>query len=439
MRFILCGDALFSSRNLAKRLDKRLVKLLQEADGGFVNAEFCTPNPETPPASGRGYTTSVRPATLDEFVDLNLPMVGFVNNHTGDYGWNGVIDTINAAEARKLLPCGVGRNLRHARLPKFLDTPTGRIGLVATGSTRSEVFYATDSGADVVARPGSNPLRWGRAFVLTPDLFEKMKEIDVALGTRASMDEGLRVETFPPQGEDSFKFGSLFEGAMTIEKGEKSYVRTFMNAEDEAENLKSIADAKKRSDICIFSLHTHEGMNENWYSEQVPEFIDKICHEAIDAGADVVVCHGAHFVRGIEVYKNAPIFYNIGSILMEFEAGESIINPEMYSAYGYAVDSRPSDLHANRAKNKAGSWQGFNAEARFSENFLVQLDYNEGKLEWALVPINLRMQAERPLDRGLPVWMGKEEAQAFADKLTEYSRFYGTKLVYCEDGMIRLG
>ena len=59
--------------------------------------------------------------------------------------------------------------------------------------------------------------------------------------------------------------------------------------------IRSIADASKRSDLTIFSLHTHEGVNENWCSSQPPEFIEKIAHDAIDAGADVVVGHGAHF------------------------------------------------------------------------------------------------------------------------------------------------
>ena len=54
MRFIVCGDSLFSSRNLVKRLDKKLVNWFREADGAFTNAEFCTPEPETPPACGRG-------------------------------------------------------------------------------------------------------------------------------------------------------------------------------------------------------------------------------------------------------------------------------------------------------------------------------------------------------------------------------------------------
>ena len=98
MRFIACGDSLFSSRNLRNRLDPQLVELLLSADGVFTNAEFCTPNPETPPAAGRGYMTSVRPSLLDEFASLNIRMLSFVNNHTGDYGWQGVLETKKAAD-----------------------------------------------------------------------------------------------------------------------------------------------------------------------------------------------------------------------------------------------------------------------------------------------------------------------------------------------------
>lgn len=92
------------------------------AEGNIL--EQGTPEPTTPPACGRGCMTSVRPAMLSEFADLNLKMVGFVNNHTGDYGPQGVLDTMNAAEAHDLIACGVGRSLREARLPKF-DRPRG--------------------------------------------------------------------------------------------------------------------------------------------------------------------------------------------------------------------------------------------------------------------------------------------------------------------------
>ena len=160
MRIVACGDLLFSSRNMVNRLDKEIITLLSEADAVFANAEFSCPQPNVPPAAGRGYITAVRPATLDEFKELNIRLVSFANNHTGDFGWEGVLNTIDAAEARGLIPCGLGRNLDDARLPRFLDTAKGRVSVVALGSTRSEVFLAANAGASTVARPGLNPLRW---------------------------------------------------------------------------------------------------------------------------------------------------------------------------------------------------------------------------------------------------------------------------------------
>ena len=43
MRIVLCGDMLFSSRNLAKRLSPDVVEILHGADAVFCNAEFSTP------------------------------------------------------------------------------------------------------------------------------------------------------------------------------------------------------------------------------------------------------------------------------------------------------------------------------------------------------------------------------------------------------------
>ncbi len=439
MRFIACGDSLFSSRNLKKRLDQKLVSLLLAADGVFTNAEFCTPEPSTPPAAGRGYMTSVRPSLLDEFASLNIRMLSFVNNHTGDYGWQGVLDTMNAAEKRNLIACGLGRSLREARLPKFLDTASGRVGIVATSSTRSEVFAASDSGAGVAARPGSNPLRWFRSYVLPEKEFEQLRQIDRMLGTCDSAQEGIRVETWQPFAEGTFRFGSMYEENLMIERGDRAYVRTYLHEKDEEEILKSIRDASRRSDLTLFSLHTHEGTAENWSAEQPPEFIEKIAREAIDAGADAVIGHGAHFLRGVEIYHGCPIFYNLGSLLMEFEAGESIIAPEMYESYGYDIDSRPSDLHSGRAKDSEGNFIGFNADRRFSENCMVQFDLEDGKLSFSLIPLDLGMDRENPLHRGLPEIASTETGKKIAAELTRKSACYGTRLRYDEEsGEIRV-
>ena len=120
MRVVLCGDLLFSSRNLKNRLDKRVVDLLVDADAVFANAEFSTPKRNTPPGLCM-YLTSVRQDILDELTDLNIKLVSFANNHTIDYGPQGCLETIEAAEARGIISCGVGRNLWEARKARFLD------------------------------------------------------------------------------------------------------------------------------------------------------------------------------------------------------------------------------------------------------------------------------------------------------------------------------
>lgn len=146
MKVILTGDCLFSSKNIANRIDPRIVEDLRSADAAFTNAEFSTPKSTSYPGLCM-YLTSVPQDTLDEFNDLNIRMVGFANNHTTDYGPQGAVDTIEAAEERKIIPCGVGRNLKEARKARFLDTNNGRVGVVACCSTWSERSLASEPGA----------------------------------------------------------------------------------------------------------------------------------------------------------------------------------------------------------------------------------------------------------------------------------------------------
>lgn len=438
MRIIICGDFLFSGRNLAERIDPKLVKLLREADAVFANAEFSTPKIGTPPGFTM-YLTSVHQDTLDEFNDLNIKIINFANNHTVDYGWEGCLETIEAAEERKLLACGVGRNLSDARKAKFLDLKSGRISCVAASSTWADRGLAANAGADTVARPGLAPLRWGHKYVLPEDMFNQLKAIDYALGTRASMDETGRVETWDPQPENAFKFGSAMEHFLAIEKGDKPEVKTWCNPEDEDALLRSIRDASRRSDYVIATVHSHEGKNENWYSDYSPEFMEAYARHAIDAGADVFVGHGAHYPRGIEIYKGKPIFYDVGSFVMEFECGNSMISPEMYHTYHLPADSYPSDLHGFRAKFEDGRWKGFYAERRFSEHFVVIVDIDDQtqKAEYRLLPIDTDMQRDRPVTRGLPWIASPEVGKKMAADLCKRSELYGATFQYEEDsGMI---
>ncbi|HEK20846.1 CapA family protein [Mucilaginibacter sp.] len=82
-----------------------------------------------------------------------------------------------------------------------------------------------------------------------------------------------------------------------------------------------IADLKAKSDIVIVSFH---GGGEGTDFEHVRDSTEKFrgenrgnvlqfAHAAVDAGADLVLGHGPHVVRGMELYKERLIAYSLGN------------------------------------------------------------------------------------------------------------------------------
>lgn len=417
MKITLTGDSLFSSTNLSQRLSPEIVQRLAESDVNFTNAEFATPSPDTSPAAGRGYTTAVEQNRLDELVNLNFNLVNFANNHSGDFGIQGMLDTYHAAKKRGLQPLGLGRSLDEAIKPHFIDTPTGRVGIVSTTATRADIFLASNAGNGVPARPGVNPLRWSETYVVDATKFEQLEQINEALETAHSQRVGTEIERWEALDDQHLYLGSMYQDKLLVEKGDHNYVKTTPNRHDLETIKRQVADAKRRADFVIFAVHTHEGESENWYADAPATFMRQVAHEVIDAGADVVVGHGAHFLRTIENYHGKPIFYNLGSFLMEFEAGESMIPPEMYEAYHLPVNAVPSALHSARAQDQAGHLVGFNGDLLFSEGLMVQVTVDEGQVHYFLYPTNLRLQDRRNLNRGLPVPADQKWGQQIMQRL----------------------
>ena len=82
-----------------------------------------------------------------------------------------------------------------------------------------------------------------------------------------------------------------------------------------------VATAKKKSDVVIVSFH---GGAEGAAAEHVPRqteiFVGEkrgnlplFAHSVIDAGADLVLGHGPHVLRGMEMYKGRLIAYSMGN------------------------------------------------------------------------------------------------------------------------------
>jgi Bacterial capsule synthesis protein PGA_cap len=70
--------------------------------------------------------------------------------------------------------------------------------------------------------------------------------------------------------------------------------------------------------------HNHVFGNHSFstiFTEGMPErlapnaWLEKWTHDEIDAGADIVVMHGAPLLHGVEIYHGRPIFYDLGNFI----------------------------------------------------------------------------------------------------------------------------
>ena len=85
--------------------------------------------------------------------------------------------------------------------------------------------------------------------------FAQLRRIDEMLGTAASRREVAAVEVMRDPGPDRFNFGSVFEGSLQIERGDRAHVRYFMDERDCQAILENVKDAANRSDCVLVSLH----------------------------------------------------------------------------------------------------------------------------------------------------------------------------------------
>jgi Bacterial capsule synthesis protein PGA_cap len=48
-----------------------------------------------------------------------------------------------------------------------------------------------------------------------------------------------------------------------------------------------------------------------------PDWLKKWTHTEIDAGADIIVMHGAPLLHGVEIYRDRPIFFDLGNFIFQ--------------------------------------------------------------------------------------------------------------------------
>ena len=206
---------------------------------------------------------------------------------------------------------------------------------------------------------------------------------------------------------------------------DKNFVETKPDPIDEERILNEIREAKRQADVVLFSLHTHEMNGKNFFS--IPQFVTTMTHEAIDAGASVVIGHGPHMLRGVEVYNGGVILHSLGNFIFQTET----IAAQPYDAFvkmRLSQDTRVGEYMNNRSKNDT---VGYPAMPDIWRAFAAGWTLEDGRItEMKLYPIELGMHASRA-QRG---WPRLSRSMETLEKIRELSAELNTK-VEIRDGV----
>ena len=418
MRLMATGDSMIT-RRLLHNPDPAfagLVQLLRSADAAFTNFEMgCPRDPLMPNVNHPSAFQYSKPFVLDELKECGFNLVGAGNNHIGDYGPKGLMDTLEEIEARGLTTAGAGISLGEARMPGYRDTGGGRVALLASTSTNVEHGMALARRADMDGRPGVNPLRFSTEYHLDEARFQALVDIDEALGTAASSRHRAQFAALLGHGNPdahTFLNASFF-------KSQSCRVVTKPRKADLDALLRGVDAARKLADVVAVSLHAHEGPNNDLNSDQPAEFIVEAAHAVIDAGADVVMGSGPHMLRGLEIYKGKPVFLSLGSFVFQIETLQR--QPAAaYEKHGLSPDALAPDVTDEVGAIREGPPRGF-WDRRFWTSVVADCRFEDCNLKSLdLHPIDLGMEKPR-WQRGSPVLASAETGREVLEGLQAIS------------------
>jgi poly-gamma-glutamate synthesis protein (capsule biosynthesis protein) len=192
------------------------------------------------------------PENLDAIAAAGFAMLSTAGNHMADCGAEGIADTLAGLDRLGIAHSGAGQTLQLAQQPAVAVRAGRRIALLSFNCVGPEFGWA---GED---RAGCNYLR---------------------------------VETAD---------GSPIAPSAPLER---------VSDEAYAALAAQIAAARAVADLVLVALH--KGIVHT--PARLAAYERPLAHAAIAAGADAVIGHHAHIVRGIEFVQGKPVFHGLGN------------------------------------------------------------------------------------------------------------------------------
>lgn len=250
MQFTFAGDLILDEPNPDHWLSG-IAPALQDADVAIGHLEV----PHTTSVEelvGDVPAPAAPPEHLGALARAGFDAVSLAGNHIADRGPLGIADTIQTLDSLHIAHTGAGANLAEARRPAYLRAGPRTVALLSYNCVGPAASWATED------RPGCSYIYvW-------------------------------------PAGDGPIA------PATPLERPDPA------SLEQMAADIRA---ARGHADLVIVALH--KGIVHT--RARLAPYERPVAHAAIDAGADIVIGHHAHIVRGIELYRGKPVFHGLGN------------------------------------------------------------------------------------------------------------------------------
>jgi poly-gamma-glutamate synthesis protein (capsule biosynthesis protein) len=294
--------------------------------------------------------------------------------------------------------------------------------MISTASTFRALANATDRFGEAPPRPGISVLRLRRIDSVSPEQFSALRSVAI---------DSTKFSHRPPSADAT----EVTLEDSTYVPGKIPGVQWQMNPYDHEDLMAAVRQAKRNADFVIFTIHAHEsptGIDDD--NPEAADFLVRLFHDAVDSGADFIYGHGQHSLRGIEIYKGAPIFYGIGAYFLSGDIKQmSDTATEAYVSPGEPVPPRPvpgREVTANPGGINPPVWY---------DGIVAVTEYEGPKLKTIrLYPLDLGNTFDKAR-RGIPHFADSAVGDRILKKLQTVSAPLGTKIkIEAGVGIIRV-
>lgn len=133
--------------DLTQCISENLLQEMNAADIMVVNNEFTYSN-RGEPIPGKDYTFRADPKLSEKLLDMGTDVAGLANNHTYDYGEEGLLDTLDAIAEQGIPTIGAGKNLDEASEPVYFIANGRKIAIVAATQIERSIKYTKEATED---------------------------------------------------------------------------------------------------------------------------------------------------------------------------------------------------------------------------------------------------------------------------------------------------